>query len=364
MMRRRWRPCNSSRPSSRSGAAINEAGQPRGRRLRRARAGARVRHARLRRRRGRPARPRPRVRRRLRGAHRRLRGRLRLQGVPVHRGHARVRRGGARLRRRVSGGELALALRAGFTGDRIHMHGNAKSLDELRAARAAGVRHVVIDNLDEIDRLEQVVARTAASRSRCRSASRPACAATRTTRSPPARPTRSSASPTRDVHTAIERLAGQRARSTSRACTCTSARRSSRSRRSARRSRRSPTCRRLPRGQPRRRPRRRLHARAGAAADRRLRQHEGPGRARRLRRRACASSTSPAARWWRTPRVTLYTVQSVKTNVSTYVAVDGGMSDNLRPMLYGARYEAHAARCPRPAASRASSSASTASPAT
>jgi diaminopimelate decarboxylase len=39
--------------------------------------------------------------------------------------------------------------------------------------------------------------------------------------------------------------------------------------------------------------------------------------------------------------VTLYSVESVKTNVSTYVAVDGGMSDNLRPMLYGARYEAH-----------------------
>jgi diaminopimelate decarboxylase len=38
--------------------------------------------------------------------------------------------------------------------------------------------------------------------------------------------------------------------------------------------------------------------------------------------------------------VTLYTVQSVKRNVSTWVAVDGGMSDNLRPMLYGARYEA------------------------
>jgi diaminopimelate decarboxylase len=26
--------------------------------------------------------------------------------------------------------------------------------------------------------------------------------------------------------------------------------------------------------------------------------------------------------------------------VRTYVAVDGGMSDNLRPMLYGSRYEA------------------------
>jgi diaminopimelate decarboxylase len=38
--------------------------------------------------------------------------------------------------------------------------------------------------------------------------------------------------------------------------------------------------------------------------------------------------------------VTLYTVQTVKRNVSTWVAVDGGMSDNLRPMLYGASYEA------------------------
>jgi diaminopimelate decarboxylase len=41
--------------------------------------------------------------------------------------------------------------------------------------------------------------------------------------------------------------------------------------------------------------------------------------------------------------VTLYTVESVKHNVSTWVAVDGGMSDNLRPMLYAARYEAHIA---------------------
>jgi diaminopimelate decarboxylase len=41
--------------------------------------------------------------------------------------------------------------------------------------------------------------------------------------------------------------------------------------------------------------------------------------------------------------VTLYTVESVKRNVSTWVAVDGGMSDNLRPMLYGATYEAHIA---------------------
>jgi len=41
--------------------------------------------------------------------------------------------------------------------------------------------------------------------------------------------------------------------------------------------------------------------------------------------------------------VTIYRVVSVKQNVSRWVALDGGMSDNLRPMLYGARYEAQVA---------------------
>lgn len=43
--------------------------------------------------------------------------------------------------------------------------------------------------------------------------------------------------------------------------------------------------------------------------------------------------------------VTLYTIGTVKEipGVRTYVAVDGGMSDNLRPMLYDARYEAEIA---------------------
>ena len=44
-----------------------------------------------------------------------------------------------------------------------------------------------------------------------------------------------------------------------------------------------------------------------------------------------------------TAGVTLYTVESVKRNVSTWVGVDGGMSDNLRPMLYGAPYMADVA---------------------
>ncbi len=40
--------------------------------------------------------------------------------------------------------------------------------------------------------------------------------------------------------------------------------------------------------------------------------------------------------------ITAYTVGTVKEvpGVRTYVAVDGGMSDNMRPMLYGSRYEA------------------------
>jgi diaminopimelate decarboxylase len=43
--------------------------------------------------------------------------------------------------------------------------------------------------------------------------------------------------------------------------------------------------------------------------------------------------------------VTIYTVGTVKEipGVRTYVDVNGGMSDNLRPMLYGARYEAEIA---------------------
>jgi diaminopimelate decarboxylase len=40
--------------------------------------------------------------------------------------------------------------------------------------------------------------------------------------------------------------------------------------------------------------------------------------------------------------VTLYRIGTVKEipGVRTYVSVDGGMSDNIRPALYGARYEA------------------------
>jgi diaminopimelate decarboxylase len=56
-----------------------------------------------------------------------------------------------------SGGELHLALRAGFAPKRIYLHGNAKSEAELRAAVQAGVGCVVLDNTDDIDKLGRVV---------------------------------------------------------------------------------------------------------------------------------------------------------------------------------------------------------------
>jgi diaminopimelate decarboxylase len=55
-----------------------------------------------------------------------------------------------------SGGELAVVLAAGVPAERIVLHGNNKSDDELRAARAAGVGRIVVDSFDELDRLERL----------------------------------------------------------------------------------------------------------------------------------------------------------------------------------------------------------------
>ena len=58
-----------------------------------------------------------------------------------------------------SGGELAIALHADFPAERITLHGNNKSVDELEAAVVASVGHVVVDSLVEIERLEAIAAR-------------------------------------------------------------------------------------------------------------------------------------------------------------------------------------------------------------
>jgi diaminopimelate decarboxylase len=55
-----------------------------------------------------------------------------------------------------SGGELAVALRAGFPAERIALHGNNKSVAELTAAMQAGVGRVVLDSFHEIARLDAI----------------------------------------------------------------------------------------------------------------------------------------------------------------------------------------------------------------
>jgi diaminopimelate decarboxylase len=235
-----------------------------------------------------------------------------------------------------SGGELALALRAGFHPAEIELHGNAKSEHELRAARAAGIGYVVVDSMGEIGRLEAAV-----------TDGRPQPVLLRVT--PDVRG---------DTHEAIS--TGQADSKfgfgiDEAAAAITRLRASRRLRLDglhmhigsqilelepfraavaavaqlgdfpvynlggglgvAYRSDQQP-------------PSIEDYVAAKVAA---VEEHIGSGRTvldepgRALVANAC---------------VTLYTVQSVKRNVSTWVAVDGGMSDNLRPMLYGAPYEA------------------------
>ena len=236
-----------------------------------------------------------------------------------------------------SGGELALAINAGFDASRTYLHGNAKSTTELREALHAGVGHVVIDSQHEISRLGAIAAELHRKQEVLIRVTPGVAGDTHSKISTgqadskfgfsieqsPAAIERLSGSPWLDLvglhfHigsqlTELEPFAeavraiaplgdfpvynlggGLAAPYTA--------------------DQRPPT------------PRQYVDAIVDAAhtelgTDKRLLLE--PGRA------LVANST-----------VTLYTVQSVKRNVSTWVAVDGGMSDNLRPMLYDARYEA------------------------
>jgi len=55
-----------------------------------------------------------------------------------------------------TGGELHVALAAGVPAQDLVFHGNNKSLDELRQALTAGVGRIVVDSFDELDRLDQL----------------------------------------------------------------------------------------------------------------------------------------------------------------------------------------------------------------
>ena len=53
-----------------------------------------------------------------------------------------------------TGGELFVALNAGVPGSACVLHGNNKSIEELKMALDADVQHIVVDNFDELDRLD------------------------------------------------------------------------------------------------------------------------------------------------------------------------------------------------------------------
>jgi diaminopimelate decarboxylase len=239
-----------------------------------------------------------------------------------------------------SGGELALALRAGIDPKKIHLHGNAKSDGEIAESLAAGIGDIVIDNFDDIEKLE-----------RLGDSSRPQPVQIRITPdvagdthaaistgqadskfgfglddAPEAlrRIERSSTMTLTGLHAHIgsQLLALQPFRLAVAAMATLGT---------------DFTTINLGGGlgvaytREQEPPRYSDYARAKVDA---VHEHFGtdvtimdePGRA--LVANGC---------------VTLYTIQSVKHNVSTWVGVDGGMSDNLRPMLYGARYEAEIA---------------------
>jgi diaminopimelate decarboxylase len=243
-----------------------------------------------------------------------------------------------------SGGELALALRGGFDPERLYLHGNAKSLAELGEALDAGVGHVVVDSFDDIERLERIAA------GRERSAGGAGDRQPVLIRVTPgvAGDTHAKISTGQadskfgfgldDARIAIERLRGSAALELvglhlhigSQLLSLDAYR---------------PAVEALAGlGDF---PVYNLGGGLGVAytADQRppsiedfvetqvraLHELIGPGKRLLL---------EPGRALVANAGVTLYTVETVKRNVSTWVAVDGGMSDNLRPMLYGSIYEA------------------------
>lgn len=57
-----------------------------------------------------------------------------------------------------SGGELTMALAAGYEPSKIYMHGNNKTDAEIKLAEDSGVGHLILDSFDEIERCERVLA--------------------------------------------------------------------------------------------------------------------------------------------------------------------------------------------------------------
>ena len=236
-----------------------------------------------------------------------------------------------------SGGELALALRGGFDPARIYLHGNAKSIAELEFAIEVGVGHIVVDSLNDVDRLEQVAAKRAATQGVLIRVTPDVTGETHAAISTgqadskfgfglgeaPAAIDRIAASPHLKLvglhcHIGSQLLALE---PFVRAITALASLGDFE-----------------------------VYNLGGGLGVAYQEAQEPPSIADYIGTLVTTAQVAlgPGKRLLIEPgrslvansTVTLYTVETVKRNVSTWVAVDGGMSDNLRPMLYGSHYEA------------------------
>jgi diaminopimelate decarboxylase len=242
-----------------------------------------------------------------------------------------------------SGGELALALRAGFSPSRIYLHGNAKTREEIRQAMVAGVGHIVLDSHDDLVTVESVAASLGVVQE----------VLIRVT--PDVAPNTHHAISTGQADskfgfgllqapTAIQRVRDARyLRLVGLHCHIGSQLLELGPFRAA-----VEALAELGRFD--------VYNLGGGLGVAYTGDQEPPSIADYLATIVDAAhrSLGPGKRLLIEPgralvancTVTLYTVQTVKRNVSTWVAVDGGMSDNLRPMLYGSVYEAVLAERP------------------
>jgi diaminopimelate decarboxylase len=236
-----------------------------------------------------------------------------------------------------SAGELASALRGGFAPAAIHLHGNAKTEEELAYAVEVGIGAIVVDNHDEIDRLTRVLAD--------RGARQNVLIRVAPGVSPDTHPSISTGGPNtkfgfnpEDARRAVARLQAEERVDLEGIHFHIG----------------SQIMELAPFGAALRAvcelgdfPTYNLGGGLGvqytadgvqppaieeyaAAKVKQVHDIFGPGK---------KVIDEPGRALTARSTVTLYTVQSVKRNVVTWVAVDGGMSDNLRPMLYDARYE-------------------------
>ncbi len=236
-----------------------------------------------------------------------------------------------------SGGELALALRAGFDPDRIYLHGNAKSEMELREALAAGVGHIVLDSLQEVGRLAAIVEERGVRQDVLIRVTPGVAGDTHRAISTGQADSKFgfSLDQAREAITLLDgyptlSLVGLHFHIGSQLFELEPFRAAVRA---------IATLGDFPI----------YNLGGGLAAAYTADQHPpSPESYVEAIVDAVHSELGPDTRLLLEPgralvansTVTLYTVQTVKHNVSTWVAVDGGMSDNLRPMMYGARYQA------------------------